>query len=221
MKPARMFPLHVAVEKFATKADLKSLEPPLVLHPEHSAEPDMTTEEAAKRLSLNLPALANEIFRPVRNRQKLFERLCHRVERGLLISYGIRTKPTVGETPELIPAYLFRHPEWDDARDAIENAGYRFELVEVGRPLRGVKQTPSQTPPKTMGRPSKQKEIEEIVIEILSDPSAPVNRKALCDRVRATARERGLEVSRGGYSDTTISRIIVRAEARSPKPKLS
>ncbi len=129
----------------------------------------MTTEEAAKRLSLNLPALANEIFRPVRNRQKLFERLCHRVERGLLIAYGIRTKPTVGEIAELIPAYLFRHPEWDDGRDAIENAGSRFELVEVGRPLRGVKQTPPQASPKTMGRPSKQKEIEEIVIEILSD----------------------------------------------------
>jgi hypothetical protein len=210
MKPARMVPLHVAVEKFTSKA---ALEPPLVLSLEQQVRPDMTPEEAGKVLLSTLPVFAKDIFRPALNWQKRFEYLCRLLERRKLVAYGIRTKPTVGEAPELIPANLFRNPEWDEERDAIENAGHRFELIEVGRPPRDASYEPVEpVRTKKMGRPSKEAEIEEFVRDVLKDSSVSRNRKALCQRVREVAVTQGKSID-DGYSDSTIKRLIVRVLA--------
>ena len=144
---------------------------------------------------------------------EFFDRLCYRIERGQLIADGIRTKPTVGEIREPIPAYLFRHPEWDEPHDAIENAGHRFELIEVGRPPRNAAYEPVEpVRTKKMGRPSKEAEIEEFVRDVLKDSSVSRNRKALCQRVREVAVTQGKTID-DGYSDSTIKRLIVRVLA--------
>ena len=59
MKPARMVPLNVAVEKFTSKA---KLEPPLVLSPEQQVRPDMTREEAGKVLLSDAARLRERYF---------------------------------------------------------------------------------------------------------------------------------------------------------------
>jgi hypothetical protein len=217
MKPARMVPLNVAVEKFTSKA---KLEPPLVLSPEQQVRPDMTREEAGKVLSSMLPVFVKDIFRPALNRQKRFEYLCRRLERKKLVAYGIRTKPAVGEAPELIPANLFRNPEWDEERDAIGNAGHRFELIEVGRlPRKAANEPVEPAHKKKMGRPSKEAEIEEFVRDVLKDSSVSRNRKALRQRVREVALDQGKTVD-DGYSDSTIKRLIVRVLAEKTSSKV-
>jgi len=219
MKPSRTVPLHVAVDKFATRSALESLDPPLALSPDQQLKPGMTPEEAMRRFTVNIPALTKELFRPATNRNRLFAYLCRRIERGQLVAYGIRTKPNVGEAPEPIPAYLFLHPEWDEDHDAIENAGYRYELIKVGRPSRKTQAAKIVVPEKKMGRPSKEAEILQIVIKALADPSAPGNRLRMCDHVRELARRLGKDVSRG-YSDSTIKRLIVRAESDQNRSKV-
>ena len=49
-----------------------------------------------KRLSWKLfDKAAKELLKPLINRQRLFEHLCERINRGQLVAYGVRTKPTV------------------------------------------------------------------------------------------------------------------------------
>ena len=96
MKPSRMVPLHVAVEKFATKRALDSLDRPAGNFNEE-LPPGMTREEAMLRLPSAMSKLRNVILSPARNRRKLFEHLCRAHKRGKLVAYGIRTKPAVAE----------------------------------------------------------------------------------------------------------------------------
>jgi hypothetical protein len=214
MKPPRLTPLHMAIDKFATKQARASLERPAKIAPEDMMKRGTTREEAAKRLPSLLSLAAKEFLRPSFNRRQLFEHLCSRIVRGELVAYGVRTKPTVGSDQELVPSILFRYPEWDGPHDAIENAGQRFELIEIGRPLRVAAKEPIETrQSKKMGRPTKEAEIEEIVRVVLADPSTPRNRHAQCYSVRELAAKLGKNVD-AGYSDSTIKRLIVRAEAQ-------
>jgi HEAT repeat protein len=214
MKPPRMVPLHVAVDKFATKRALDSLEPPAEIANDELIREEMIRNDAVNRLPSLISKAAQEIFRPALNRQRLFEHLSMRIARGELVAYGIRTKPSLGLDLELVPSFLFRNSEWDVQHDAIENAGHRFELIEVGRLPRAAVEKPIEVrQQKKMGRPTKEVEIEEVVRKVLADTSAPRNRKALCDRVREAAVTLGKSVD-SGYSDSTIKRLIVRVEAQ-------
>jgi hypothetical protein len=87
-------------------------------------------------------------------------------------------------------------------------------LIEVGRLPRTVTaKSLDVRQQKKMGRPTKEVEIEGVVRKVLADPSAPRNRKALCDRIRELAGTLGKSVD-AGYSDSTIKRLIVRVEAQ-------
>ena len=217
MKPPRMIPLNVAVDKFATKRALDSLEPPVDI-PNEKLE--MTRKEEIRRLSSLVSNLAKEIRRPSLNRRRLFEHLCERIRRGELVAYGIRTKPSLGADPELVPSFLLRNADWDIEHDAVESAGHRYELIEVGRLNRAATVKPIEVRPlKKMGRPTKEAEIEEVVREVLADPSAPRNRKAQCDRIRERAVTLGKSVD-VGYSDSTIKRLIVRVEDEARRSKV-
>ena len=190
-----MVPLHLAVEKIATKRGREALEPPTEIPELEGIRQGITREEALKRLPSLLPKVANEFLRPSVNRWRLFQQLCRRITAGELVAYGIRTKPTLGSDLELVPSFLFRNPKIDLEHDAIENAGHRFELIEVGRPPPTAKAKPLEVcQQKKMGRPTKEAEIEEVVRKVLADPSAPRNRKALCDRIRELAVSLGKSV---------------------------
>jgi hypothetical protein len=167
-----------------------------------------------QRITQALSPDPNELFRPSANRWRLFTHLCQRLIAGDLVAYGVRTKPTLGSDLELVPPFLFRNPKVDLERDAIENAHHRFELIEVGRLPRTVTaKSLDVRQQKKMGRPTKEVEIEGVVRKVLADPSAPRNRKALCDRIRELAGTLGKSVD-AGYSDSTIKRLIVRVEAQ-------
>ena len=210
MKPSRMVPLHIAVEKFATKRALDSLDRPAGNFNEE-LPPGTTREEAMLRLPSAVSKLTELILTPSRNRRRLFDHLCERIRRGELAAYGIRTKPSLGADLEPVPSFLFRNSKWDVEHDAIENAGHRFELIEVGRlPRTPTAEGIETRQKKKMGRPTKETEIEEIVGRVLAEPSTVRNRKALCDRVRELARTLKKDVDLG-YSDSTIKRLIVRS----------
>lgn len=213
MKPPRLVPLHLAIEKFATKRALNTLEMPAEIPELKGIQQGITREDALTRLPSLVIKTANEFVRPSVNRWRLFDHLCRRLITGELVAYGIKTKPALGSDLELVPPFLFRNPKVDLEHDAIENAGHRFELIEIGRLPRTATAKPIDIrQPKKMGRPTKETEIEEIVRKVLADPSAPRNRKALCDRVRELAGTLKRDID-SGYSDSTIKRVIVRVQA--------
>ena len=117
--------------------------------------------------------------------------------------------------PSLSLLTFFRNPEWDEERDAIGNAGHRFELIEVGRlPRKAANETGSnQLIKKKMGRPSKEAEIEEFVRDVLKDSRCPEIARPCVSAFGEVALDQGKTVD-DGYSDSTIKRLIVRVLSR-------
>lgn len=218
MKPGDLIPLGEAIKRFASKRAWESLEPPAEFD---SGGLPQDPEAAVKFLPLALSALMAELSRPYQNQLRLFENICEQVTRGRLVAWGFRTKPTIGLQPEPIPAALFRNPKWDSKNDAIEAAGQRFELIQIGRADRRATRKPfdRRSNRKRMGRPSKDAEIGEIVACLLDTPDSPRHRRRMCDQVREIAKESGRDVKRG-YSDSVIQRVIVRLEAERAKSKV-
>ena len=201
MIPAKMFPLSEAIFRFATKREIQALGD----IPEVNNFDALDRDAALEQLPRTVTDLIKILFKPGTDRFELSQNLCRKINRGVLVASGVRTKPHVGTSPEIIPAFLFENAKFDLQNNAIENAGNRFELVKVGRRLRGNRSEKSgislnnanaekSAPPpasKKVGRPSNKEKLIEIIRELQNRGELDdILQKEKINRIRHAARSR-------------------------------
>ena len=201
MIPAKMFPLSEAIFRFATKREIQALGDIPEVSDFHALDRDTVLEQ----LPRIIPELMQLLFKPGTDRLELFRNLGRKIDRGVLVALGVRTKPHVGTSPEIIPAFLFENAKFDPQNNAIENAGNRFELVKVGRKYRGNRSErhgisqdnanlgKSAPPPssKKAGRPSNKEKLVEIIRELQNRGELDdILQKEKINRIRRAARSK-------------------------------
>lgn len=103
---------------------------------------------------------------PVR---KMVDHLLQRLRADSLEAWGVKVKPNLGESPERIPAFLFKgEPKIRWTTNTIEHLGQRFEIVEIGRQnaLSQTSRRSTKVTAKRPGRPRVDEEITEVVQEL-------------------------------------------------------
>lgn len=146
------------------------------------------------------------------------ELLLKKIRERKLFAYGRRTLPTIGRYVERIDSDLFRSPIINFSSSTVENAGHRFEIVEIERAKQNyieVEPRDIQPGPYGPGRPSKAIFIEE-AIEALTNRGVDISRlprKTAYNMVRDQIEKSGVNIDIG-FSNTVIQKIIYRKYGR-------
>lgn len=169
--------------------------------------PAIVPETFAERMAL-VGEMAKELFPLKPATEKLRAHVAGMLHSGELEAFGIQVSPAPSAEPEPVPRHMFSDAlkiNWANSR--IKKSGREYEEIEVRRtrPI-APKATPAS---RRNGRPTKQDEILEIIDEITRSgfDLNSIKREPACDRIRAEAVKRNLNISIG-YSDPVLKRAL-------------
>jgi hypothetical protein len=118
--------------------------------------------------------------------------LIYRIYNGELLCLGVKVAPDLGDSPELLPRYLFATPEIDWVKSSMRAFGRAYEGLRVlpAEQAREIEFSPPEQAPR-QGRPPVLDKVREVVREAKEAGQLDgLSRKEQENLVRSRARQR-------------------------------